>query len=178
MTDVFFNGKIIGTVDNPKDFVKEVIATRRKEDISNQLNINYNDKIDAIEIVTEKDRVRRPLIVVKDGVSTLTEDHVQRLEEGELTWSELVNQGIIEYLDALEEEGAYVALKEEELTKEHTHLELGTLHIFGLCTAMVPYANFNQSTRLNIGQKIQKQAIGCYALNYLNRMDTAVYILH
>src|SRR3989338_10528388 len=92
-------------------------------------------------------------------------------------WEELVNQGIIEYLDAGEEEQALVALTEDHLTPEHTHLEITSLSILGLTTSLVPYANFGQSSRLNRGSKTQKQALGFYAWNYLVRMDTDVSIL-
>src|SRR3989344_2246888 len=72
----------------------------------------------------------------------------------------------------------YIALDENELSDKHTHMEINPVTIFGICTSMVPYANFNQSSRLNRGQKTQKQAMGCYTLNYLNRMDTALDLLH
>ena len=38
MIDVFFNGKLIGNVNNPKSFVEEVIEGRRKGEISNLIN--------------------------------------------------------------------------------------------------------------------------------------------
>ena len=90
----------------------------------------------------------------------------------------MFNQGVIEYLDAAEEENAYVALNETELTKEHTHVEISPSIIMGLTTSLVPYANFGQSSRLNRGSKSQKQALGLYSTNYLIRMDTDVNILH
>ena len=43
---------------------------------------------------------------------------------------------------------------------------------------MVPYANYDQSSRLNRGSKTQKQALGLYAANYPCRIDTDVNILH
>jgi len=177
-TDVYFNGALIGSVANPKSFVENVISSRRRNEISKLLNIYYNKEEGAVFVNFDRNRVRRPLIVVKDGKSLLTKEHIEKLENGELKWSDLEQEGIIEYLDALEEEAAYVALDEDELTAEHTHLEINPIAIFGLCTSLVPYANFNQSSRLNRGQKTQKQAMGCYALNFLNRTDTAINLLH
>ena len=57
-------------------------------------------------------------------------------------------------------------------------MEILQLAIVGLCTSLVPFANFNQSTRLNAGSKNQKQALGFYVANYLVRMDMDVNLLH
>jgi len=86
--------------------------------------------------------------------------------------------GIIEYLDALEEENAFIALYENELTKEHTHLEIDPVAILGLTTSVIPYSNFGSSSRLIRGSKIQKQSLGLYASNFHLRMDTDVSLLH
>jgi len=64
------------------------------------------------------------------------------------------------------------------MTPEHTHLELTPLAMLGLVTSLVPYANFNQSTRLNAGSKNQKQALGFYASNFAVRMDMDVNLLY
>jgi DNA-directed RNA polymerase subunit B len=48
----------------------------------------------------------------------------------------------------------------------------------GVVTSLVPYANYDQSSRLNRGSKTQKQALGLYAANYPCRIDTDVNILH
>ena len=178
MADVFFNGQLVGEVENPQAFVDSLKQTRRENKLSKHLNVYYHKKLDTVYTILEKDRVTRPLIVVKDGKSLLTSEKVATLREGTAKWSDLVKEGIIEYIDALEEEGTLVALTEEEITSKHTHLEINPIAIFGMTTSMVPYANFNQSTRLNRGQKTQKQAMGCYTLSFLNRMDTAINILH
>lgn len=178
MTDVFLNGALVGEVSDPKNFVASVIQSRRQNGLTNFLNINYDSKKDSIFIVIERGRVRRPLIVIKEGKPLLTEEHIEKLKSGQINWSDLVKEGVVEYLDALEEESAFVALNESELTLEHTHLEVSPVAIFGMCTSLVPYANFNQSSRLNRGQKTQKQAMGCYTLSYINRTDTALNLLH
>ena len=50
--------------------------------------------------------------------------------------------------------------------------------MLGLCTSLVPFGNYTASTRLSIGAKNQKQALGLYASNYLLRMDMDVSMLH
>ncbi len=178
MTDLFFDNRFTGSVDDAKTFVDKVRVERRKGKLPNSLNIIYNEKLDAIEIYMEKGRVRRPLIVVEDGKILLTEKHIESLKKGDLGWKDLIEQGVIEYLDASEEESSLVALHGDNLTPEHTHVELNPVVIFGLCSSLVPFANYGQSSRLNRGQKTQKQSLGFYTANYLLRMDTDVNLLH
>lgn len=178
MSEVYVNGKYIGTVDSASDFVQKFKDERRRNIIDSNVNIYHNEQTDEVFIQTERGRARRPLVVVKDGVAMLTEQHVKQVQKGELTWSDLVEQGIIEYLDAGEEENALVAYAEKDLTYEHTHLEISPFGMLGLACALVPFGNYNQSTRLNAGTKNQKQAISFYASNFALRLDMDVNILH
>jgi DNA-directed RNA polymerase subunit B' len=178
MGEVYLNGKFVGTVENCGEFANRVKEERRKGSITQNLNVFYDEKADEVHIECSKGRARRPLIVVRDGHPMLTERHLKQLEKNEILWSDLVKQGVIEYLDAAEEENALVAFFEKDLTPQHTHLEVTPLSMLGLCTALVPYANFNQSTRLNAGSKNQKQALGLYASNFSVRMDMDVNLLH
>ncbi len=178
MTEVYLNNKYIGNVQQPKEFVQRVIDDRRKKKISKETNVYYNEKADEILVDCSKGRARRALIVVKDGKSLLTETHIKQLEKKEMGWNDLVEQGVIEYLDAMEEENSYIATFPEELTPEHTHLEVDPLTILGMCGSLVPYANFSPGARISMGAKNQKQALGIYASNYHIRIDTDVNILH
>lgn len=178
VSEVYLNGRFVGNVDNPHDFVSHVVGERRKGKITSNLNVFYDDISNEVYVESSKGRARRPLIVVKDGKPLITEQQIKQVEKGEMLWSDLVNQGAIEYLDAAEEENTYIAFYENELTKEHTHIELAPLTMLGLTTALVPYGNFNQSARLNAGSKNQKQALGFYAANFNLRMDMDVNILH
>ena len=175
--DVFFNGQFIGIVEKPKEFVERVREKRREGELPIQMNIRDYSEFQNILISTERGRALRPLIIVEKGVPKLSNEHLVQLEQKELVWEDLVKQGVIEYLDASEEENALVALYKEEVTHEHTHLEIDTMDLFGVVTSLVPYGNHDQSSRLNRGSKTQKQALGLYAANYHCRLDTDVSIL-
>ena len=178
MTEVYLNAKFTGTVDNAEDFVNKIREERRKGSITDNLNVHYNQKSDAVEVECSRGRARRPLIVVKDSQPLLTESHIKQLEKNEIAWSDLIKQGVVEYLDAAEEENSLIAFYEKDLTPEHSHLEITPMDMLGYCTSLVPYANFNQSTRLNAGSKNQKQALGLYSSNFAVRMDMDVNLLH
>jgi len=175
--EVFFNGMFIGSIKEPKEFVKKVREKRREGNLPLQLNIRNDDSFKIILISTEPGRVLRPLIIIEGGTSRLKNEHLVQLEQNQLGWNELIKQGIIEFLDAAEEENALIALVEEDITPEHTHLEIDSISLFGVVTSLVPYGNHDQSSRLNRGSKTQKQALGLYAANYLSRTDTDVSIL-
>jgi DNA-directed RNA polymerase subunit B len=176
-TEVFFNGVFIGTVKSPDEFVKKIREKRRNAELPIQMNIRYDSHFKHISISTEPGRVLRPLIIVENGIPKLKDEHLLKIEQGEIGWEDLVKGGIIEYLDASEEENALVALYEDDLTPEYTHVEIDSIDIFGVITSLVPYGNHDQSSRLNRGSKTQKQALGLYSANYLIRLDTDVSIL-
>ncbi|HLC46779.1 MAG TPA: DNA-directed RNA polymerase subunit B [Candidatus Nanoarchaeia archaeon] len=178
MAEVYLNSKFIGTVDNPHDFVNNLVISRRKGDINSQINVRYDEKTDNVIIESSRGRLRRPLIVVKDGKPLITERHVQQLEKKEIAFSDLVKQGVIEYLDAMEEENSLVAFYETELTPEHTHLEIAPVAMLGICASLVPYSNHSPGARISMGSKNQKQSLGIYATNFAKRLDMDVNILH
>ena len=175
--DVFLNGFFIGCVEDSQEFAKSFREKRRNNEFNIEISIRDDNILGVISISTEVGRVLRPLIVIENGVSKLKSEHMIGLEQGTVTWDDLIKEGVIEYLDAAEEENALVALIPEEITSEHTHLEIDTMDFVGVITSLVPYANHDQSSRLNRGSKTQKQALGLYSANYLCKLDTDVSIL-
>lgn len=178
MSEVFLNGKFVGEVDDGKDFVQQLRNGRRAGTLTHYLNVMYSEPLSQVFIETGRGRTRRPLIIVKDGIPLLTEKHIKQLQKNELGWNDLLQQGVIEYLDAAEEENTLVAFDEKDLTPEHTHLEITPLAMLGIVTTLVPFGDFNPSARLSIGSKNQKHAIGFYAANFPVRMDMDVNLLH
>jgi DNA-directed RNA polymerase subunit B len=177
MTDVFLDGKFVGTTDNPEKLIETIKEKRRKGQVSEQVNVAYLQHLDVIKILTDSGRARRPLIVVEKGKPKLTKEHLEKIKQKKMSWSDLIKEGVIEYLDAEEEENAYIALRPEDLTEEHTHLELDPVVILGLSTSLVPFPEFNRGDRVNFGAKMVGQAIGLYSLNFLRRIDTKSNVL-
>ena len=176
--DVFFNGKYIGMAKNTDLFVEAVRKERRNGLLPQELSVTSDSPAKTIVISTEVGRVLRPLIVVEQGASRLKDEHLVLLEQGSLNWKELVKEGVIEYIDAAEEEDAFVAQDPESINDKHTHLEIDPIAIFGLVTSLVPFANHDQASRLLRGSKTLRQSLGLYAANYLVRLDTNSSILH
>jgi len=176
-TDIFMNGIFVGSVKDSPEFVQKIKERRQAGELPIQLNIRDDKVFGTILISTEPGRVLRPLIIVEKGESKLKNEHRIQLEQGELNWDGLIEKGIMEYLDASEEENALIALYPEEVTEKHTHLEIDSIDLMGVVTSLVPYGNHDQSSRLNRGSKTQKQALGLYVANYLCRLDTNVSIL-
>jgi DNA-directed RNA polymerase subunit B' len=177
MVDIFIDGRFIGSTENPENVVKTIRKRRRKELISNQVNLAYLEHLNMIRILTDSGRTRRPVIVVEKGKPKLTKEHLDKIKENKIGWHDLINEGVIEYLDAEEEENTYIALKPENLTEEHTHLELDPVITLGLSTSLVPFPEFNRGDRVNFGAKMVGQAIGMYSLNFPLRSDTKSNIL-
>jgi len=176
--DLFYNGRFVDYVSDEKDFVNKLKNKRRAGELPIELSIRFDPYLNSVFLSTEIGRVLRPVIVVENKIPKLKNEHILLLKEGKITFNNLVEQGILEYLDAAEEENCLISLKEEELTEEHTHLEIDEIDLLGLVTSLVPFGNHDQSSRLNRGSKTQKQALGLYAANFLCRLDTDVSILH
>lgn len=179
---VFLDGCLIGYCSSPQEVAAEFRRRRRSGEISSEANIAYLSKlqngIDEIYVNCDMGRVRRPLIIVEDGEPKLKTEHIEKIASGEWTWEDLVKNGIVEYIDAEEEENVYVALSFEDVTPEHTHVEIATHMILGICASFIPYAEHNQSPRNSYEAAMAKQALGVYATNYLYRVDSRAHILH
>lgn len=177
MVNIFFDGKYVGTTEDPEKLVRTILEKRRSGQISEQINIAFYPHLNELRILGDGGRVRRPLIIVENGKPKLQKEHLEKLKKGEMTWKDLIKNGIIEYLDSEEEENAYIALSEKDLTPEHTHLEIDPALILGLSASFIPYAEFNRGDRVNYGAKMVGQSIGIFSTNFLQRTDSKSNIL-
>jgi len=175
---VFLNGRLIGFTQDPEWVVNQIRNKRRRGEIDDEVNVAFYSDINEIQVNCDAGRARRPLIIVENGVPKLTVEHIEKIKTGEWSFSDLVKNGIVEYLDSEEEENAYIALTPEEVTPEHTHLEIDASTILGITASTTPFAEYNQSPRNVYQAGMCKQALGIYATNYRYRVDTRAHILH
>ncbi len=172
MTKVFLDGEIVDEIDSHQEVVESLKEKRRNGDIEKEISVYYAEDKDELRINSDAGRVQRPLIVVEDGEPQLQEEDEQKLKEGEITLDDLEQQGVIEYIDAEEEENTYVAMDEEEVTESHTHMEIDPAITHGLSASLVVYPQHNRGDRVNFGAKMSGQGIGINSRELHQRFDT------
>lgn len=175
---IYLNGELLGTCNNPVEFTQEMRQKRRSGEISYEMNITYYEENNEIYIFNDSGRARRPLIIVEDGQPCLTEEDLEKVSKGTMKWHDLINNGIIEYLDAEEEENSYIAMSLKDLNEDHTHLEIDPATMLGICAGIIPFSDHNSSPRNTMEAGMTKQALGLYVSNYALRTDTRAHLLH
>jgi DNA-directed RNA polymerase II subunit RPB2 len=155
-----------------------------------------------MNIQTEAGRCCRPLYVVEKG-KLLVDKYMDDIKAGKVGWNALTRgfsrktaeenddlyingeetelaktQAVIEFVDVEEANNLYIAMTPESLTKQHTHCEIHPSTILSILTHQIPFANHNQAPRCVFSGAQGKQAIGMYATNFANRIDTMSYVLH
>jgi len=175
---VYVNGSLVGTHPEPETLADQVRGARRRGELDQTVNVSVRDRTNEVIVNADAGRARRPLIVVDDGEPRLGEEEIEAVREGEVAFEDLVDHGYVEFIDAEEEEDILVAVDEEELTDEHTHLEIDPQLIFGIGAGMIPYPEHNASPRITMGSGMIKQALGLPAANYRIRPDTRQHLLH
>ena len=97
---IYINCELLGSCEDPVSFTQDMREKRRNGEISHEMNITYYEDNNEIYIFNDPGRARRPLIIVKDGEPLLKEEHLSKIANGKLKWDDLINNGLIEYLDA------------------------------------------------------------------------------
>ncbi len=162
---VFLDGWFMGYHSDATLLINEFRNLRRRAGIHPHVGIAYFKPSVApasgrVYVSTSAGRVLRPLIVVQGGKPLLTQEMIEKVTRGEKNWRDLLLDGVIELIDANEEENAYVAIDYKSLTKEHNYLEIFTPTIMGVAGSVIPYPEHNQSPRNTYESAMAKQSLG------------------
>jgi len=176
---VYLDGELIGEHPNGEKLVETIRKMRRNKQIDWQVNVAIYKRGTSVEVYinTDPSRILRPLLIVENGKLKLTKDHIEKVKKGLLCWSDLIGN-VIEYLDAEEEENAYIAISLDTITKEHTHCEFPAASLFGVVASVIPYSNHNHSPRNTFEGAMGKQALGFSYSNIFKRADSRGHLLH
>jgi len=187
---VFVNGAWVGITKTPMELYAEMKNKKYCGIINIYTSVVFDYKMAEIRICSDGGRLTRPLLKVKDGKAVITNDMINGLEKGDLTWNDLLNackldESVIEYIDPEEQNYAMIAMKskkgylqDDTVKINYTHCEIHPSTIFGVLASCAPYPDHNQAPRNTYQCAMVKQAIGVYAINYDNRMDKSGYILN
>jgi DNA-directed RNA polymerase subunit B' len=175
---VYVNGSLVGTHPDPEQLAEQIREARRRGDVSEMVNVSVKDRTREVIVNADAGRARRPLLVVENGEPLLSDEEITAVEGGDLEFEDLVDRGYVEFIDAEEEEDILVGVDEDDLTDDHTHLEIDPQLIFGIGAGMIPYPEHNASPRITMGAGMMKQSLGLPAANYRIRPDTRQHLLH
>jgi DNA-directed RNA polymerase II subunit RPB2 len=180
-TKVFVNGVWMGVHRDPANLVKTIKKLRRKDDISPEVSVVRDIRERELRLYTDAGRVCRPLFIVENQQLALQKKHIRWLIQGvddnndDFKWEQLVKGGIIELLDAEEEETVMISMTPEDLENSRlqslganpqpdlgefdpaarlksginahtwTHCEIHPSMILGICASIIPFPDHNQA---------------------------------
>ncbi|KAL1954842.1 hypothetical protein VTO42DRAFT_530 [Malbranchea cinnamomea] len=174
---IFLNGSPIALTRRPKFFLNSFRRLRRTGRVSEFVSIYINHHQSAVHIATDDGRICRPLIIVENKRSKVTARHLEMLRNGTMEFDDFLAQGLVEYLDVNEENDSYIAVYENEINDNTTHLEIEPFTILGAVAGLIPYPHHNQSPRNTYQCAMGKQAIGAIANNQFLRIDSLLYTM-
>lgn len=179
-TKVFVNGVWMGVHREPANLVRTIKKLRRKDDISPEVSVVRDVREKELRLYTDAGRVCRPLFIVENQQLVLKKQHINWILKKEddvgdpYKWESLIKGGVIELLDAEEEETVMICMTPEDLESSRlhargvaareadsefdpaarlrqpvtahtwTHCEIHPSMILGICASIIPFPDHNQ----------------------------------
>lgn len=174
---IYLNGALIGLTHSPHDLYEEFRRLRKMGVFSSQVSFCLDEDDREIRVFSDHGRYMRPVMTVEDG-------NILKMKKGDLkmTWAELIENDIVRFIDSNEVENSLIAMTPDDLQKyanqSYDYCEIHPSAMLGVCSAVIPYPEHNQSPRLVYQSSMVKQALGVYALSFQERFDTVTHVMH
>lgn len=184
---IFINGKIKGITTKPYDLIRLLKYKRRNGQICYQISISFKPVTKQLHIYTDEGRIMRPLFIVNEQNNTINQISskiIQSIKNKNCRIIDLLNNGIIEYIDPIEAETIMIARNQNILKEgikkyiQYSHCEIHNSLIFGVSASLIPFPEHNQAPRVLYQCAQAKQAIGYNGDNMLLKMETINHILN
>jgi len=140
---IFVDGKLIGYHKDGEKLANSLRELRRSSKIHPHVGISIHQPeqegaTKRLYVNCNAGRVLRSLIIVKDDKSALTQDLLDKVTKKLVSWTDLIRMGVIELVDANEEENCFIVMNEKNV-KKSTHLEIFPSAILGAGASIIPW---------------------------------------
>jgi DNA-directed RNA polymerase II subunit RPB2 len=195
-TKVLVNSNFIGVTLDSVNFVKLLKLLKLNNVIDPYTSVSWNVIANEVHVLTEAGRCCRPVYVIRNG-RLLIEKYIDDIKSSKIAWEYFFKQRVkeseiydvkkleenmspIEFMDVEETSCSLIAMDSSYVTpkSQYTHCEIHPSTILSVLTLNIPLCQHNQAPRNIFSGAQGKQAIGIYATNFNDRIDTMSYVLH
>lgn len=153
---IYVNGILLGITDKLDECYDELIRMKYDQQLfSDQVSITREPDEHELRIFCDHGRFMRPLVnVLKTEKRETKEDEARPLiptlkkAHLKMSWTELIENDIIRYIDSNEVEASLIAMYPSDLiehsTQPYNYCEIHPSTMLGVCSAVIPYPEHNQ----------------------------------
>jgi DNA-directed RNA polymerase II subunit RPB2 len=163
---IYVNGILLGITDKLDECYDELIRMKYDQQLfSDQVSITREADEHELRIFCDHGRFMRPLVNVLKTEKRETEKRETKEDEKgdeearpliptlkkehlKMSWTELIENDIIRYIDSNEVEASLIAMYPSDLiehsTQPYNYCEIHPSTMLGVCSAVIPYPEHNQ----------------------------------